>query len=215
MNTPTSVVDAQLQHLLEVVEQDRKNRCREIIEAAQDQARHVVRQARRNARTRIHEDFSELREQIRQRIASAEAQQQTRMRMLRQQADQDFLAAAWKPLQQALQRHWLETEHRKQWVMRLVEKAAATLIDPHWLIEHPPDWPAHECNTLKEKLSRDFECFPSFEPHPRITAGLRICAAGACVDGSIEGLLQRRTYIEALLLAEIRKQHGALTEQQA
>lgn len=208
MKVPGSVVDAQLQHLLEVVEHDREERCHAVIEEAETLARQTVKQAHRDARARIHADFGELREQIRQRIASAEAQQQTRQRRLRQQADQDFLDAVWQPLQQALQRHWQLTEHRKQWVMRLIEKAAATLIDSHWLIEHPPDWPAHECNSLKQKLSRDFECFPSFEPHPKISAGLRICAAGACVDGSIEGLLQRRTHIQALLLAEIRKQQA-------
>lgn len=208
MNMPESVVDAQLQHLLEVVEQDREKRCQAVIGEAGRQAQATIRQAHREARSRVHDDFIELREQIRQRVASVEAQQQTRQRKLRQQADQEFLDAAWQPLEEALQRHWQNTEHRKQWVMRLIEKAAATLIDAHWLIEHPHDWPAHECNNLKEKLSRDFECFPSFEPHPKITAGLRICAAGACVDGSIEGLLQRRGHIEALLLAEIRKQQG-------
>ena len=209
MNMPGSVVDAQLQHLLEVVARDRDKRCHAVIEEATELARQVVKQAHSDARAQIHKDFSELREQIRQRVTSAEAQQQTRMRMLRQKADQDFLDAAWLPLQQALQRQWQQTEHRKQWVMQLIEKAAATLIDPHWLIEHPRDWPVPECNALKDKLRSDFECTPSFEPHPEITAGLRICTAGACVDGSIEGLLQRRTHIEALLLAEIRKQHSA------
>jgi len=209
MNMPGSVVDAQLQHLLEVVASDRDKRCHAVIEETTELARQVVKQAHHDARAQIHEDFSELREQIRQRLTSAEAQQQTRMRMLRQKADQDFLDAAWLPLQQALQRHWQQAEHRKQWVMQLIEKAAATLIDPHWLIEHPQDWPAPECNTLKDKLRSDFECIPSFEAHPEITAGLRICTAGACVDGSIEGLLQQRTHIEALLLAEIRKQQGA------
>jgi len=208
MTAPESVLDAQLQHLLDVVETDREKRCRAVIEEAETLARQIVKQAHRDARAHAREDFSELRRHIRQRIASAEAQQLTQLRKLRQKADQEFLDAAWLPLQQALQRHWQITVHRKQWVMQLIEKAAATLIDAHWLIEHPQDWPAHECNTLREKLSRDFECFPSFEPHPSITAGLRICAAGACVDGSIEGLLKRHTHIEALLLAEIRKQQG-------
>ncbi len=50
--------------------------------------------------------------------------------------------------------------------------------------------------------------FRSLEPQAGITAGLRISAGGACVDGSIEGLLRQRTRIEALLLAEIGKQHA-------
>ncbi len=38
MSTPTSVVDAQLQHLLDVVEREREKRCHGVIEAAEQQA---------------------------------------------------------------------------------------------------------------------------------------------------------------------------------
>jgi hypothetical protein len=36
-----------------------------------------------------------------------------------------------------------------------------------------------------------------------MSAGLRICAAGACVDGSVEGLLRDRRRVESLLLARL------------
>jgi len=208
MSTPGSVVDAQLQHLLDVVERDRETRCRAVIGAAEQQARQIVSQAYSEARARTHDDFSELREQIRQRLASAEAQQQTRLRQLRQQADQAFLSAAWQPLQQALLRHWQDPAHRQQWVRHLVEKAASQLIDTHWRVEHPQDWPEDEGSALKLQLGKEYNCTPTLAPDPAISAGLRICAAGACVDGSIEGLLARHTRIEALLLAEIAKQRG-------
>ena len=208
MSTPTAVVDAQLQHLLDVVEREREKRCHGMIEAAEQQAGEIVRQAYRDARTRAHQDLEELREQIRQRIASAEAQEQTRLRHLRQQADQAFLDAAWQPLQQALLKHWQHGEHRTQWISHLVDTAASMLMDRHWLIEHPPDWPADEGNALQDKLRREIDCIPRLEPQAGITAGLRISAGGACVDASIEGLLRQRTRIEALLLAEIGKQHA-------
>ena len=208
MSTPTTVINAQLQHLLDVVEREREKRCRGVIEAAEQQAREIVRQAYRDARTRAHEDLEELREQIRQRIASAEAQEQTRLRHRRQQADQAFLDAAWQPLQQALLERWQHGEHRQQWISHLVDAAASMLMDRHWLIEHPADWPADESNALQDKLRGEIDCIPQLEPQAGITAGLRISAGGACVDGSIEGLLRQRTRIEALLLAEIKKQHA-------
>jgi hypothetical protein len=209
MSQPGPVVDARLQHLLAVVERNRAQRCQAVIEAAEQQARQIVSQSYSTARARTHADFGALREHIRQRLASAEAQQQTRLRQLRQQADRAFLLAAWQPLRQALQRNWQDTGHREQWVRQLVDTAASMLMDAHWLIEHPGDWPEHERDALMELLDRTYRCVPRLAADPDISAGLRICAAGACVDGTIDGLLARRARIEALLLAEIRTQPAA------
>ena len=101
---------------------------------------------------------------------------------------------------------------RKRWVNDLVMQASDTLTDAHWSIKHPADWPGQECLDLKARLSNEFECFPTFEPQRSISAGLRITAGGACVDGSNHGLLQGRTRIEAMLLARIRKHMSAEPE---
>ncbi len=161
MSQPEPVVDARLQHLLAVVERNRAQRCQAVIEAAEQQARQIVSQSYGTARTRTHADFGALREHIRQRLASAEAQQQTRLRQSRQQADRAFLLAAWQPLRQALQRHWQETGHREQWVRQLVHTAASMLTDAHWLIEHPGDWPEHERDALLVLLDRDVPLCPA------------------------------------------------------
>jgi hypothetical protein len=208
MSTPRSVADAQLQHLLEVVARDRDTRCHSEREAAGEQARQIVRRAYRDARTHAHADIEALREQVRQRLTSASARQQTRRRELRQQDDRAFLDAAWPPLQEALLRRWRDDAQREEWITQLVAGAAATLLDRDWLIEHPQDWPAEEGDALRERLTREQACAPRLAPCPDIRAGLRISAGGACVDGSIEGLLRDRTRIEALLLAEIRKHHA-------
>jgi hypothetical protein len=206
MSSAKTIVDAQLQHLLEVVDRRREEHCAGVTEEAQAQARQIVRQARRETRSRAHEDLLELREQIRQQLASADAQQQTRQRQQRQQVEQALINAAWPQLRDALQRLWDDQDTRRRWVNDLVLQASNMLLDAHWCIEHPPDWPGQECNDLKARLSNEFDCFPSFEPHSAVTAGLRITAGGACVDGSIDGLLQGRTRIEAILLARVREQ---------
>jgi len=208
MSRPESGVDAQLRQLLDVVERERERRCRTLREAANAQAREIVRQAHREARARTHQDFVELREQLQQRLASARAQQQTRQRRLRQQADRAFLSAAWPPLRQALQDHWQHLADRERWVANVIDTAAAMLMDAHWLIEHPRDWPEQERSAVLEKLDREYDRRPRLTPRDEITAGVRISAAGACVDGTLDGLLARRAQIEALLLAEIRNQPG-------
>lgn len=208
MSAANTVVDSQLQHLLEVVDRRREEQCARVTKEAQAQARQIIKQAWRESRSRAHEDLLDLREQIRQQLASADAQLQTRQRQQRQQVEQELINAGWQQLHGALQQFWDDREVRKRWVNDLILQASNTLINAHWCIEHPSDWPGQECNDLKARLSNEFDCFPTFEAQTTITAGLRITAGGACVDGSSSGLLQGRTRIEAMLLARISEQRG-------
>ncbi len=209
MSSDNTIVGTQLQHLLEVVDRRREEQCENVANEAQAQANKIVKQAWRDARSHAHEDLSELREQIRQQRAYADAQLHTRQRQQRQQIEQNLIRDGCEQLQDALQQIWDDKETRKHWVNDLIMKASGTLIDAHWSIEHPSDWPGQECLDLKARLSNEFECFPTFEPQRAITAGLRITAGGACVDGSNSGLQQGRTRIEAMLLARIRE-HTAM-----
>ena len=61
-HTP-GVVDAQLQNLLQVVERNRDERCRALLDAARDQARQLLRQAHREARERLHSKLLATREE--------------------------------------------------------------------------------------------------------------------------------------------------------
>ena len=208
MSAANTRIDAQLQHLLAVVDRRREEHCARIAAEAQTQARQIVKQAWRESRSRAHEDLQELRAQIRQQLASADARQQTRQRQQRQQLEQELINSCWSQLHDALQQLWDDRETRKRWVTDLVLQASNTLLNAHWCIEHPADWPGQECNDLKAMLSNEFDVFPTFESQTAITAGLRIMAGGACVDGTSSGLLQGRTRVEAMLLARIRAQRG-------
>ena len=209
MSSENTIVGAQLQHLLEVVDRRRDEHCEDLTNEAEAQARQIVRKAFHAALVDAHEDLAELREQIRKQRAYADAQLHTRQRQQRQQIEQKMITAGWQQMHDALQQLWDDEQTRKRWVNDLVLKASGTLIDAHWSIEHPSDWPGQECLDLKARLSNEFECFPTFEPQRAITAGLRITAGGACVDGSNRGLLQGRIRIEAMLLARIRE-HTAM-----
>ena len=209
MSAAESPVGAQTRQLLEVVQRRRVEQCSRVLEQARNQARQIIRNAYQEARNRARQDILDLREQIRAERASAQAREQTRQRHARQQVDRELVEATWQPLQDALLQRWQQPAARRKWIVALIRQASRTLIDSHWNIEYPPDWPVPECNDLKAKLSNDIDCFPNFEARPTIAAGLCICAGGACVDGTLEGLLHGRSHIEALLLAAIRNRRGA------
>jgi len=191
------------QHLLAVVERYRQEKCSEVLNQANDQARQLLRQAYGEARARARRGMAELRLQYRRSIAEAEARQQTRLRQQRQRANSALLAGLWEPLRAAILSRWQQPEARCEWIEALVQKAAASLLDSAWTIEHPADWPQTEQRALRSSLGG---LSLSFVPQAAMTAGLRICAGGACVDGSVEGLLRDRAQIESLLLARLGEQ---------
>jgi restriction endonuclease len=191
------------QHLLEVVERYRAEKCEALLEQAQQQARQLVRESYAEARSRARRGIAQVRQQSRDRIAAAEAHHQTRIRQQRQAENSKLLAGLWQPLQEELQLRWQQPEARHEWVEAVVAKALASLRASAWQVEHPPQWPQPERDTLRRELQ---ETELSFVPCSDVRAGLRICAGGACVDGSVQGLLRDRTRIESLLLARLNRQ---------
>jgi F0F1-type ATP synthase membrane subunit b/b' len=194
-------VEAQMRQLLQVVARHRDERCNELLGQARREASQVIRQAHAEARARMHESVQGIREERRSRLAAAEAQLQTRRRRRREAADLWLLAAAWQPLRKALQGRWSQKTARRQWIDFLVQRARTLLVASDWQIEHPLDWPVQERTSLEERLNGQLGRLPEFIPREQISAGLRICADGTCVDGTLEGLLRDQARIESLLLA--------------
>ena len=148
MSAANTRVDTQLQHLLEVVDRRREEHCARVTEEAQAQARQIDKQAWRESRSRAHEDLLELRAQIRQQLASADARRQTQQRQQRQQLEQELISTCWPQLHDALQRLWDDRETRKRWVKDLILQASNILLNAHWCIEHPADWPGQELSLI-------------------------------------------------------------------
>jgi hypothetical protein len=208
MSESGPVVGAQMKHLLTVVEQRRSERCKDVLDKAHEQAQQLIKQAYRDERQRMHRELGETRQQLHQQMVSVVARRQTGKRQRRQRADEELLTTTWLNLHEALLHRWRDSVMRQQWVDGLVEQAAAVLVDRHWLIEHPFDWPAQERSALQLRLQKQLAHTPHFEVKSTIAAGLRICADGACVDGSADGLLRERLAIEAVLLARINQYRG-------
>jgi hypothetical protein len=200
-----NIVDVQLQNLLDVVERKRDERCRMLLNEARGQAQQLLQQARHEACERLHGKVIDTREQARQQLASAQAQQQTRLRLQRHHADKALLARAWEPLRERLLQRWEQQDSRMLWIDNLVRQARTALLDRNWNIEHPLDWPEQEREVLGRRLERDLGSPPVFIAQSWIVAGLRICAGTACLDGTREGLLRSRTRIEAMMLATLNE----------
>lgn len=205
MNHNGAPVDARLQHLLEVVERNRDERCRALREEAREEVRQIVQRAHREARARLRGKILATREEVQRKLAMTEARHQTHLRLQRHRADQALLGRAWAPLRERMQQRWQQADCRRQWIAGLVEQATALLVDRHWQIEHPLDWDPQERTVLESQLGRELGSTPRFTAHPQISAGLRIRAGSACIDGTLDGLLRAGTRLESLMLATLNE----------
>jgi hypothetical protein len=208
MSIADSVLDNKVRYLLNVVVQHRDEKCAAIRAAAQAEAKAQLRTAWHEARKRLHREIAETRRYVEQTMASHEAQQQTRLRQLRQAYDETLLTTARAALQAAMLQRWQQQTSRQQWCEALVQAAVTTLDGKVWTVEHPADWPMSERDMLRERVNSLIGKMPSLQADADITAGLRICVAGTCIDATLDGLLQDRERIDAELLALCTERAG-------
>jgi vacuolar-type H+-ATPase subunit H len=204
MTKPGTIIDAQLDHLLEVVNNHRDERCDKIRSEAHQHAREIVRQAYRDARQRLHRDVQESRQQMQRSIASARAKQKTQARLHKQQEDLQFLDMAWRQLHDMLATRWRSSDTRESWVEKIFLQACQALLENSWQVEHPVEWPDSEKSRLSEQIREHTGNPPDMRPADDISAGIRISSGGASVDGSISGLLADRLRIDSELLSQGR-----------
>jgi len=204
-NMPTSIVDAQVQRLLEVVNEYQQQQCDELLDHAHAQSRKIIRQAFRNARSRVHHDIQASRQNMQQELAATRAKQHTFMMQERHRRDQDFLNQAWSRLADQLQARWREQKQRKSWVQNIVQTALKVLPGKTWQVDCPADWPKAEQDELLNAVNKTGKREVSISGVKDIVAGIRISADAALVDGTLEGLMADRGRIESEMLAR-RKQ---------
>lgn len=203
MTTPESIVDAQVEHLLKVVNQYEQEHCDSMRIRARQQADSIIKDAYLRVRERTRRSIEEVRSRSLQDLKMAEASLQTQIRLARHKLDEAFLEQAWTSLRDVLCLRWKDKEMRGQWINEIVQKADEVLISRQWMLECPDSLTDDECNKLNEQLqSLNLESL-ELKQGEKINAGLRICAGGACIDGSVDGLLRQRARIEEMFLASI------------
>lgn len=200
-----SIVSHQVETLTGVLRERTDRRCREIQREAKQRADALLSQSRREARTRVHEAVLEERRRRESAIVQARQRLDTEARRKLQGRYQDLIDLAWPLLNRELATRWARLESRAEWCELLVDEAVHLLGKDDWLVEHPdPDtdaWSRDDRERLEELLvARDIPP-PEFQPDAALEAGLRIRRRGACLDGTIGGLLTRRTAVIGRLLA--------------
>lgn len=203
MNDNRADLDSRIQHLLDVVERNRAARCAAIIEEAETQARQIVRQAYGEARRHLHRKVLSIREESAQKLGRADAKRQTRARLQRHNADRALIARAWEPLNVQLLARWRRADTRAQWIDLIIKQAGEALLEAPWCVEHPADLPDAERRAITERILALSGTPPELRVETGISAGVRICAGPACVDGTRRGLLRARARIEGLMLATL------------
>jgi hypothetical protein len=194
-----------LEHLLDVVIDNREKRCLEIRENAHSQVTESIRQAHRKSRKRFHSHADSLREKYRVGETAAQARNQTQRRQQQQETERVLLDAAWPLLDDAMLVLWNESKSRQAWLNAATTLAASILLDHQWRIEHPLDFSEEEAETLRKELTDKLGRAPEMIACADIQAGVRIIAHGTVVDATSKGLLHHRHSIEAILLARIKQ----------
>ncbi len=194
-----------LEHLLDVVIENRDKRCLEIRENAHAQVKDSISQAHRRSRKRFHTHADSLRENYRVSETAAQARNQTQRRQQQQETERALLDAAWPLLDDAILVLWNETKSRRAWLNAATALAASILLEHQWRIEHPVDFSEEDAERLRKDLTDKIGKAPEMIACADIQAGVRIIAHGTVVDATSKGLLQHRLSIEAILLARIKQ----------
>lgn len=203
MKMPSSIVRAQVDTLLEVVQEYQNEQREYLFTQARQEARQIIRQAYRDARLRLHQYIFESRERMQKEIVAAKAKNHTVRKQLQHKADRLYLNQAWDMLEDKLITRWQNKEQRQRWVQKILAVAFQVILSQDWLVEHPAGWSENEKqNLIRQARQKSSRIAVNFTVSSDIIAGIRISAHGATVDASLQGLLANRSRIESEFLAQ-------------
>jgi len=193
---------APLATLLARVEQDRERRCREILQAARQQADALRAEAYGQGRRRLHEAVREERHRVEHALDSARAEQETRQRHRRHRRVNAALERVWPMLEQALAERWRTADGRRQWLDGALEEARRFLPRGTWTVHHPRDLEPGEIDAGRAGLEPEQVSLET-APEDGLDTGVRIVCGDAEVDATPRGLLADRERVRSWLLAAV------------
>lgn len=202
------ILRIQVESLLDALRRQKDSRCRELSAAARARADALLRRSRQELRERGRHAVD--RERKRRDLALRQARHRTRAAESQnvQALHAALLGRAWPQLIAELERRWGVAASCKSWCEMLLREAQSALGPETWTIEHPVGWSdgGWFVSVMRQRGLPE----PLLRADAQIVAGLRIFSGTACVDGTIDGLLSRRSRLEGRLLAawEREAQHG-------
>jgi hypothetical protein len=198
-STPQS---AQEEALLQQVTDDRERRRAALRAAAESQAKQIVRSARAEARSTVHNAVIQERTRMDLGMRQAAAHADFEARRREWQKSRELLEQMWILIAGALERRWREPALRRAWIDAAIGQAAVLLPGRAWLIESGPNLTEQERGELIDRAQGRGAGTVKWSLQPEVPVGLRIRADNVCVDASVAGLLAQRDSIEAAFLAE-------------
>lgn len=189
-----------LHDLLEVVANDRQERCQEILGRADADAGELLASARADARRRLRAAAQAERARGRQLLADAQARLQAAERQRNQRLAALAVGEGMSLLDAALQARWRNAAARRRWLALASERAAACLARHDWLLRHPEDLADHERDWLLAQVAALGVPGARCEATADIAAGIEIRAGDTCLDATAAGLLADRPAVEGRLL---------------
>ncbi len=198
---PGSVLELQVEGLVERVTRYRDGRRTELRAAAAAQRQEILKGARAEARANVRSAVALERARREQGLRQAQAQAELEARQRAQQQIARLLASMWDELPQALAARWQSPADRRRWIAAAVTAAGALLAARPWRIAHGEGWAESETRELEALALAHGARSVEWVVDPGTIAGLRIYTAGACVDATVAGLTARRAEIEAAFLA--------------
>jgi vacuolar-type H+-ATPase subunit H len=201
-DTPVSALEMQVSALLQKVTNDKEQRCRALVAAAESQSREIVRSARTQARTDVHKAIAEERSRLEQALRQTAAQADLEARQRVQQEIQEELVHMWAQIEGVLEARWRDPPQRRSWIEAALTAAGVLLGERPWRIEHGPGWTPAERSELEESARQQRCRSVEWASDPAIRAGLRICTPGVRFDATIPGLTAHRAEVESAFLAQ-------------
>lgn len=199
-----SIVEVQVHAMLDGIRQDVEQRRETILAEAREQARLILKNVRRQCRTRVAQAVVEERDHRDRSLQKAAASLASRIRRKRQALDREQLALGYDSLRAALLARWQDADARVEWARALLAEAHALLPDSTWQVEYPASLEADEARRLLEASTSGHTV--SLAPAGDLDAGFRLLHEDARLDMSVEGLLAQTGEMAAALLAEIHRQ---------
>ena len=195
-----------LEQMLKLVTEQQERECAAIAARAATEAHDILAAAHRSARRRMHENVLEIRQIMRREMNQAQAALETARRQHTQRCDFGLIESGWPKLRVAVLARWREPQARRAWIDSLVQQAQTALPRGRWDVHHPADLAAADRDYLRQSIVAAAGEAPRLLVDAQASAGLRLCAAGACLDGTREGILADHAAIQARLLAMLEEQ---------
>lgn len=207
-----SVLDLQVESILSALREQRDRRCREIGGESRSRNRQLLRHARERTRLRLHQAVNEERRHRSDALLQARHRIESDRRRNLLAGYREFLERVWPLLLAELERRWSDNEGRRLWCEMSIREACASLPHENWIVELPGTWPATDSDWLLSAFARHDLPEPELRISNGLPPGVRIRCGGACLDATLDGLLDKQTEIEARLLAAWESRRASAEE---